>query len=300
MIRPPLLAKGDAVAIVAPARKIDKESVEKATQVLESWGLQVCWAEKLFSEEHTYFSAANASRIRDFQAALDDASIKAIFCARGGYGSTSLIDHLNFSSFAKNPKWIVGFSDVTAIHLHLHTLSVESIHGTMPLLFSKPEAHTSTESLRVLLMEGPRPLHFSSTSDNKKGTATGRLLGGNLSLLVDSLGTQSEADTKGCILIVEEVDEYFYKIDRMLTQLNRAGKLSSLAALVVGHFSDIKETSLPFGETVEDIIKKHTAKYDYPVAFGLPSGHAEPNLAWIQGAGVKLNVTESSGVIVYN
>jgi muramoyltetrapeptide carboxypeptidase len=299
MIKPPSVVSGDLVSIVAPARKPDRESIEKATHILKTWGLQVKWGENLFSTEHSYFSATNEMRLRDFQAALDDKKVKAIFCARGGYGTTPILDHLDFSTFLHQPKWIVGFSDVTALHLHLYKQGINSIHGTMPLLFSKPEASQSLESLRKAIMHRAESITFYADGLNKPGGAVGQVIGGNLSLIVDSLATASEPDTRGCILVVEEVDEYFYKIDRMFTQLQRSGKLDGLSGLVVGHFTDIKETTLPFGETIHDIVLKHTKNYHYPVAFRLPVGHAEPNIAWVHGAMASLRVTPTTGSLIF-
>ncbi|MBT1700039.1 LD-carboxypeptidase [Fulvivirgaceae bacterium PWU4] len=288
MIIPSLLKTGDKVGIVATSRKIDAADVEFAAKVLESWGLQVIIGRNIFSSRHSYLAGADEERRADLQEMIDDAAIRAIICARGGYGSTRIIDSIDFSGFSKHPKWLVGFSDITALHLRLKKEQVASIHGTMPVLFSRPDSASSVESLRRLLLEGECSIDAIPSPFNRMGTASGMVTGGNLSLIVDSIGTSGEPDTKNCILVLEEIDEYFYKLDRMLTQLRRAGKLQDLRALVVGHMTDIKEASLGFGERVEEVILNAVKDYSYPVVFGFPSGHENPNYAWVHGGKAEL------------
>jgi muramoyltetrapeptide carboxypeptidase len=221
---------------------------------------------------------------------INDPEVAAIICARGGYGTTRILDRLNFQPLSISPKWIVGFSDITALHLKLNELRIESIHATMPILFSKQDSPSSVSSLRETLFGTGSPLNGHSNKNNKLGSATAEVIGGNLSLLVDSLSTSGDADFSEKILIVEEIDEYLYKIDRMFTHLLRAGKLSRLRGLVVGHFSDIKDTTPGFGETVEEIILDKVGKFGYPIAFDFPIGHENPNLAWRSGSTMTLNV----------
>ncbi len=299
MTQPVFLKKGDTLAIVAPARKLEAISIEKAKVILESWGLRVVLGDHLFTDDHSYLSSTDEKRRADFQRMIDDRNVRAILCARGGYGSTRIINHLNFSPLKNNPKWIIGFSDVTAIHLQVHAVGLQSVHASMPVHFSNEEYKESIESLRQVLFGTPQPLMAKADKENKTGEATGVLVGGNLSLVVDSLGTKSELNTTGKILVLEEVGEYFYKVDRMLVQLKRSGKLASLAGLIVGHFTDIKESSLPFAESVKQLVRNHTAEYTYPIAFNFPIGHDEPNLAWIEGAKVTLQVAEKNTTIVY-
>jgi muramoyltetrapeptide carboxypeptidase len=230
---------------------------------------------------------------------LDDESIKAIVSARGGYGSTRILDQLDFSSFLKTPKWIAGFSDVTAFHLKLSKLNVASIHSTMLILFSTAESADSLESLRKTLFGEPNQFLVDSHASNKKGKATGQLIGGNLSLIVDSIGTTSDPDLDGKILIIEEIDEYLYKIDRMMVQLKRSRKLDKLNGLIVGHMTDIKDTELKFGEGVKDIILNHASSFQFPIAFNFPIGHENPNRAWIHGAAAQLDVMESQSRLTY-
>ena len=297
MISPPFLQRGDKVGVVATARRVTEEQMRPAISILQGWGVQVVLSPQLFQEGHSYLAGKDENRIAGLQQFLDDPNTSAIICARGGYGTTRIIDDLDFSGFKKNPKWIVGFSDVTALHLKLASLGYESIHGTMPILFSKEDSASSVDLLRQMLFGSQPGLEAPPSPENRNGKAIGKLVGGNLSLLTDSLGTPYEIETAGKILVLEEVDEYFYKIDRMIVQLKRAGKLSHLAGLVLGHFTDIKDTELSFGETVEQIIRFHTKEFAYPIGFGFPIGHENPNLPWIQGREALLDVRNSGATL---
>lgn len=285
------LSKGDLIGITAPAGKIKSESLTTAVSVLESWGLRIELSKHIFSEAHGYFSGTDQERSQDFQNMLDDPEIKAIICARGGYGTTRFIDQLDFTSFLKFPKWIVGFSDITALHLRLHQLGFESIHSVMPIQFPKPEHKESIESLGKTLFGETVQLEAKASESNRLGSATGQVIGGNLTLLIDLLGTTTNIDTKGKILIIEEVGEYKYKLDRMFTHLKRANKLSQLAGLIIGHMTDINDAEGSFGQNVEEIILDKVKEFNYPVAFNFPIGHEAPNLAWRHGATGTLNVS---------
>jgi muramoyltetrapeptide carboxypeptidase len=291
MIQPKALKKGDTVGIVAPGRKLDADVINAAISIIESWGVKVRVGQNLLSSKHSYLSGLDIERLEDLQAMLDDASVNAIICARGGYGTTRILDQLDFTSFLKTPKWICGFSDITALHLKLQSLGVQSIHGTMPVLFLKPESHLSVSSLQKVLFGEQVLLEANYYENNKMGVTKGILVGGNLSLIVDSLGTSTEIDTKNKILVIEEVDEYLYKIDRMMVQLKRAKKLEQLEGLVVGHMTEMKDTDLSFGESIESIILRHVRDFDYPVAFKFPIGHENPNMAWVHGGMNTLSVT---------
>ncbi|MBT1706013.1 S66 peptidase family protein [Chryseosolibacter indicus] len=290
MINPPPLKPGDRIAIVAPARKVSLSDLTSAIDTFSSWGLDVAISENVKSEAHAYLAGTDQERLEGFQDLIDDPSVKAIIAARGGYGSTRILDSLDFSSFKKSPKWIIGFSDITAIHLKLLQLGCKSVHGTMPILFSQPNARTSVESLKNLLFNNSFEIKCDPSSRNRLGSADGVLVGGNLSLVVDSLGTSSEINTNGCVLLIEEIDEYIYRMDRMMTQLKRAGKLEQLNGLIVGHMTDMKESTLAFKEDVEQIILNAVKDFYFPVAFNFPSGHENPNFAWIHGEKVILNV----------
>ena len=299
MITPPLLRAGNTVAITAPGRKVSKADMDIAIKTFQSWGLDVKLADNLFSNDHSYLAGTDAQRLDDLQSLINDANVHAIICARGGYGSTRIVDQVDFSPLVETPKFIVGFSDITAIHLKLYSLGIQSIHATMPILFSKDTSRPSIESLKRILMEKPDRVQSPSTKYSIDGRGRGEVIGGNLSLINDALGTSSEPDTNGKILVIEEIYEYRYKIDRMLTQLKRAGKLENLAGLVVGHMTDIKDSELSFGETVEEIILNHTQHYHYPVAFGFPSGHENPNLAWLHGGMAELSVHNGEGTLSF-
>ncbi len=301
MITPAFLTSGDSAAIVAPAGKLKKNALDDAIKILGDWGLKVLLGKNVYSEAHNYLSGADNERMSDLQSALDDESVKAIFCARGGYGITRIIDQLDFTEFLKRPKWIVGFSDITALHLQLNNLGCESIHGIMPLLFTKPNTATSVESLKRILFEGLQDIAAIPNKYNGQGTAVGETIGGNLTLIVDSIGTKSEPDTKGKILILEEIEEYKYKIDRMMTHLKRADKLNDLAGLAIGHMTNISDTETVFGESVEEIILNKVKEFKYPVAFEFPTGHDNPNVAWRSGSKMKLEVTaEGSHLTSFN
>lgn len=300
MIRPPFLQKGDLIAILAPARKVSASDIKNAINVFETWGLRVKLAGNLYSNKHSYLAGNDNERLLDFQQNIDDPEVKAIIAARGGYGSTRILDQIDFSSALKFPKWIVGFSDITAIHLNLYKLGLMSVHGIMPILFDQHDAMSSIESLRSLLF-GSAPVINALPSDfNRLGHSTGTVVGGNLSLLVDSLGTRSELNSENKILVIEEIDEYFYRLDRMLTQLRRAGKLNKLNGLIVGHMTDIKNSTLSFGETVEEIVMQAVREYSFPVAFNFPSGHANPNLAWIHGGQGTLVVNHTGSLLSFD
>lgn len=298
MITPRFLKQGDKVGIVASGRKVRREEVEAAINIISSWGLRVELAPNLFSDDHGYLAGQDESRLSDFQGMIDNTEISAIVCARGGYGTTRIIDRLNLQSLLANPKWIAGFSDVTTLHLKLNKLGIESVHSTMALFFSKENAASSVSSLREVLFGKQFTLIGPANSRNKSGSSIAEVVGGNLSLLVDSLSTSSDADFNGKILIVEEIDEYLYKVDRMFTHLLRAGKLSNLRGLVCGYFSDMKDTNPGFGETVEEIILNKVKKFGYPVAFNLPIGHENPNIAWISGSTMKLDVGDSGSSLL--
>lgn len=292
MKQPPFLKKGDKVAIVAPARKISKEEIQPAVDILRSWGLQVELGKNLFGTDNQ-FSGTDDERAEDLQTMLNDTSIKAIISARGGYGALRIIDKIDFKKFKTHPKWIVGYSDITVLHSHINCLGIETLHATMPINFTKNVV--ATESLRKALF-GKRvsykiPVHVLNKKV-KKGTELieGELVGGNLSLLYALSGSASDINTKNKILFIEDLDEYLYHIDRMMLQLKRAGKLKHLTALVVGGMADMKDNAIPFGKTAEEIILDAVKEYNYPVVFGFPAGHIDENFALYFGRKAKLKI----------
>lgn len=300
MILPPRLEAGDTVGIVAPARKISAGQLEPAQRILKSWGLKTLLGKNIFSTSHSYLAGNDEQRREDIQGMIDNEEVKAIFSARGGYGSTRIIDEVDFSSLKSSPKWMVGFSDVTAFHLRLISMGIASIHGTMPIFFGQIEARDSVESIRQILFGGACTIEFGAEESNRPGQCRGEVIGGNLSLIVDALNTSAEPDTRNRILMVEEVDEYFYKLDRVFTQLRRAGKLKDLAGLVIGHMTDIKNSELEFGESVQQIVRHAVRDYQYPVAFSFPSGHRNPNMAWVHGGEATLEVSMKKVSLSYS
>lgn len=296
----PTLKAGQTVGIVVPARKVDEQLLRKGCEIIESWGLKVEFGKHCFGKDTIYLAASDNDRLKDFQSMIDNPNIDVIFCARGGYGTTRIIDQINFDKLIVKPKWIVGFSDITALHLKLNQLGIESIHGCMPIQFSKPEYVESISSLQGILFSGNKiAIGAPGNNLNRKGTGKGVVVGGNLSMIVDSLGTLTEVNTIGKILVVEEIDERLYKIDRMFTQLKRAGKLSGLDGLVIGHFTDVTDTELPFGQSAEELIMEKVSEYSYPVAYGFPIGHEAPNLAWKHGAIASLIVSSEGSELKF-
>jgi muramoyltetrapeptide carboxypeptidase len=226
---------------------------------------------------------------------LDNNDVKAIISARGGYGTMRIIDKLDFSDFVKNPKWIVGYSDITVLHSHIHNLGIETLHATMPINFTKNAE--AAESLRRALFGESLTYEADQHVLNRRGIAEGELIGGNLSLLYALIGSASDIDTAGKIFFIEDLDEYLYHIDRMMLSLKRAGKLDKLAGLIVGGMSDMKDNLVPFGKTAEEIIYDAVKEFDYPVAFNFPSGHIERNLAVVLGRNMKMEVEEVTRLI---
>ncbi|MEO8473447.1 MAG: LD-carboxypeptidase [Chryseolinea sp.] len=290
MITPPRLSSGDTIGIVASGKRVSAENLEAAILQLQSWGLKVVVGDNVIRNEHSYLAASDLNRKSDFQAMLKNKDVKAILCARGGYGSTRIVDDIDFTPLQQDPKWIIGFSDVTAIHMKLLPAGIQSIHGPMALNFSNPLSQSSIEKLKHLLFDSPYTLEAPGSTSNRTGEADGIITGGNLSLIVESLGTSSENDFDGCILIIEEIDEFYYRLDRMFMQLKRAGKLSNISGLIIGQMTSMKEEDPEFGESVEQIVLDKVKGYKYPVAFNFPIGHEQPNLPWINGSTMRLNV----------
>jgi muramoyltetrapeptide carboxypeptidase len=296
LLRPSALQKGDSVYILSTARAITINEILPAVQLLESWGLHVKIGETI-GKQFNQFAGVDSERLRDFQQAIDDEHVKAIFCARGGYGTVRMLDKINFSNLLKYPKWVVGFSDITYLHIQIsNTLGVQTLHALMPstLLSSSTEA---VETLRKELFDEKNFFNIPSHSLNREGTANAELIGGNLSILYSITGTLTNLNTHGKILFLEDLDEYLYHIDRMMLNLKRAGKLKGLAGLVVGGFTDMKDNAVPFGKTAEEIIAEHVAEYDYPVCFNFPAGHISDNRALVIGKKYQLEVGKNAVIL---
>lgn len=292
---PPYLVKGDTIGLVCPAGFMPFEKVKTCVQVLQDWGYNVKVGNTVGGGSQTYFSGTDDERLHDFQQMLDDQEVKAVLCARGGYGTGRIIDGIDFRQFSKQPKWIIGYSDITVLHAHIYTnYNIATLHAPMAGAFN--EGGFSSEYVLSLkqALEGKKiryqvPAHPL----NRKGEAVGELVGGNLALLAHLVGTDSDIKTKGRILFIEDVGEQLYNIDRMLYQLKRSGKLSKLAGLIFGGFTDVHDTDRPFGKPVETILKEIVAGYDFPVCFDFPVSHTERNYALKVGAGYKLKVTKN-------
>lgn len=272
--RIPYLKAGDRVALAAPARAVSPEEMAPAIATLEEWGLKVVVPDGLY-ERDGQLAGCDGHRAALMQRLLDDPNIAAIVCARGGYGTVRIVDRLDLTRFAEHPKWIVGYSDVTVLHSHLQaTLGLPTLHATMPVNFPTDGSPCpATESLRHALFGTPQDIAWGAHPLDRKGTVQGMAVGGNLSILYSLLGSRSQVDTRGKILLIEDLDEYLYHIDRMMQALKRAGMLDGLAGLVVGALSDMHDNTIAWGHTAEEIVAEAVADHNYPVAFNAPVGH---------------------------
>ncbi len=291
MIIPEKLKIGDKIGIVSSARKISLEELKAAIKILENWGFEIVLGKNLF-EENNQFSGTIEQRTTDLQSMIDNDAIKVILCARGGYGTVQIIDNLNFNRFKKNPKWIIGYSDITVLHSHLNNLGIASLHATMPINFENNSIE-SLQSLKNALLGKSNRIECKSNAFNRLGKADAEIVGGNLSILYSLLGSNSDIDTEGKILFVEDLDEYLYHIDRMIINLKRNGKLAKLKGLIVGGMTDMNDNEIPFGKSVEEIILEHTNKYDYPICFGFAAGHINDNRCIKLGLRSVLEINEN-------
>lgn len=296
---PPYLEKGDLIGLVCPAGYMAFEKVQTCISTLEGWGYPVKVGKTVGGLSASYFSGTDEERLEDLQQMLDDDEVKCILCARGGYGMGRIIDQLDFRKFRKHPKWIVGYSDITVLHSHLYSnFYISSIHAPMAAAFNGEGSRNEyVQSLRHAL-EGKKlkyqvPVH----EFNRRGEAVGELVGGNLALLAHLVGTESDLKTRGRILFIEDIGEYLYNVDRMFYQLKRSGKLSRLAGLVIGGFTDMKDTDRPFGKDAYEIINDVVEDYDYPVCFDFPVSHSDRNYALKVGVGYKLKVGKSKVIL---
>jgi muramoyltetrapeptide carboxypeptidase len=296
MKTPPYLNKGDKIGIVACARKISREEVQPAIDILVSWGLAVKLGDNLFKVQDQ-FSGTDEERAADLQDMLDDPEIKAVISARGGYGTMRIIDKIDFTKFKALPKWVIGYSDITVLHSHIYNMGIETLHATMPINFTKNAE--ATETLRKALFGEGLSYRLKSHSLNRKGNAEAELVGGNLSLLFALTGSSSDINTNGTILFIEDLDEYLYHVDRMMVNLKRSGRLSGLKGLIVGGMSEMKDNLVPFGKNAEEIIMDAVKEYDFPVCFDFPAGHIDKNNALIIGRKVKLLVNDSGATVSF-
>ena len=298
-IIPPYLQKGDTIGIVAPAGFMPIEKLQTCVETLDSWGYTVQLGTTTHSNSQNYFSGTDEERLNDLQQMLDDRNIKAILCARGGYGMSRIIDRINFKKFRKHPKWIIGFSDITVLHSHIFSCyKIASLHAPMAAAFNEGEFNNPYILSLKDAVEG-KPAHYECAAHgfNKTGEVKAQLVGGNLSLLTHLVGTRSDIITKNKILFLEDVGEYLYNVDRLLIQLKRSGKLDKLAGLIIGGFTDSKDTERPFGKPLYDIIYEQVSSYDFPICFGFPVSHEKENYALKIGGKYKLTITNDVSVL---
>ena len=302
MICPSYLKAGDTVAIVAPAGvlKQDTEVIQKTKILLNSWGLEVVFGKHLESKSN-HFAGTNAQRTMDFQNALDNPNIKAIWCARGGYGSLRIIDDLDFKKFKAHPKWVIGYSDVTVLHNAINNMGYESLHAMMCINLTDDDdaIKQSVETLKSALFGTLKSYEIEGHSDNRLGDAIGPLVGGNLSLLTAALGSDTQLDTKYKIIFIEEIGEYKYHIDRQLQSLKRAGYFNESAAVIIGDMSQLKTNNPAWGQSIETLILEVLKDTDIPVAFGFPAGHEFENRALYFGRKIQLQVTKSKTRVTF-
>jgi muramoyltetrapeptide carboxypeptidase len=300
MIRPEYLKKGDTIGIIAPSRKINEEDISVFLNYVEKWGLKVKFGKHLF-DSYNQFAGTDKSRAADLQEMIEDEGVKAVVCARGGYGTIRTLVQTDFSFFEKRPKWIAGFSDITVLHAYLGKfLNCESIHSLMPINFQSDEDTMAIESFRKTLFGEELSYEFPFNHFNKEGEVSAEIVGGNLSILYSLNGTPYFPDVNNKILFIEDVDEYLYHIDRMMMNLMLSGVFNKIKGLVVGGFSRMNDNEIPFGKTAEQIIAEIIEKYDIPVAFSFPSGHISSNKTLIFGRQAVLRVGKGKSFLNFN
>lgn len=290
---PPYLRQGSTIGITCPAGYVSQDRVRFAIEALKLWGFNVVEGKTIGNEYH-YFSGRDEERLHDLQQMLEDPNINAILMGRGGYGLSRIIDDLDFTSFQKHPKWICGFSDITVLHSHIHNkLGIPTMHSPMTAAFS-PETINSDHIKNFYGALTGSSLHYHAPSNNynRTGTAEGILVGGNLAILSHLIGSESDINTFGKLLFIEDVGEHLYKIDRMLLSLKRAGKLKDLKGLILGGFTELEDTKRPFGQSLKEIILDKVSEYDYPVCFDFPTGHIDENYTLTLGMMHKLTITQ--------
>lgn len=294
---PAYLKKGDTVAILATARKIDVSTLQPGIKLLESWGLKVILG-KTIGLDQNQLAGADWQRATDFQEMLDNPSVKAIWAAKGGYGTVRIVDRIDFSNFKKNPKWIIGFSDITVLHSHINRMGFGTLHGMMAISTSSATT-ASKESLRKALFGESLNYTIAHHTFNKLGQAKGELVGGNLSVLYSIQGSVSEVDFKDKILFLEDLDEYLYHIDRMMTNLKRNGSLKKLNGIIIGGMTSMNDNDIPWGKDALEIIQELVKDLDIPVAYNFPAGHIKDNRTLILGKTITLDVNNKETKVVF-
>ena len=291
------LKKGDEILILAPAKAIDLDCVLFAKTLLEKEGYCVSIS-KNCTNRHHYFSGTEAERLSDLQEAIDNPNIKAILCARGGYGCVQIVDKIQWASFLRHPKWIIGFSDITVLHQRIQNMELTSIHGSMPLNFSSNSQETF-KTLFSSLRKEPYQIKAKHNANNKLGKASGKLIGGNLSIIYSLLGTNDQVNFEGAVLFVEDVGEQLYSIDRMFYALSKSGVLDQICGLIVGGMTGLSDTNPPIGMSLEEIVLSHFQYKKTPVCFDFPAGHIDDNRALVLGGNVNFNVKETGSTVEF-
>jgi muramoyltetrapeptide carboxypeptidase len=300
--KPAYLKSGDTLAIVAPAGAIkNKVVIAKVAELAQSWGLHILLGDHLFGSDFS-FSGTDTQRAEDLQKALDNPSVKAIWCARGGYGTVRIIDALDFTKFKKHPKWIIGYSDITVLHSHIHNLGYETLHAMMPINMNvkKSDRFKTLKTFKKALFGKHLKYKIASSPQNRLGEVQGQLIGGNLSILQSLLGSVSSINTKGKILFFEDVGEYLYNIDRMVYALKRSGYFKNCKGLIIGEMTDLKKNSNPFGRSIEDIVLEATKEYNFPIIFNFPAGHKVDNRALILGREIEMKVEKKYSTVKFD
>lgn len=302
LIQPPYLKAGDTVAIVAPSGILKNrvEEIRRATDLLEKWGLNVIVGKHVFKQDN-HFAGTDNERCEDFQNALDNPKISAILCARGGYGTVRILDKLNYTKFKKYPKWIIGYSDITALHNQIHNEGFQSLHAMMGVSLTKDlnEIKETVATFKTAVFGNPLSYTLEGSKYNKTGSVTAPLVGGNLTMLHTMLGSKTSIDTSGKILFIEEIGEYKYHIDRMLQSLKRAGYFNHCKGLVIGDMTKLKKNTTLWGSSIEQLILDALSDYDFPIAFNMPAGHEKDNRTLILGRKIILDVGKEKSTVVF-
>ena len=297
MIQPPALNPGDLIYITAPAKLMDGQAVTYAKKHLEENGFKVLISKNCLGKHH-YFSGTDEERLWDLQFGIDHPDVRAILCARGGYGSIRLVDRINWANMLREPKWLIGFSDITVFHHRLNKLGVQSIHGSMPINFEKNTEAALTSLVNTLKGSWPQFL-LPSNQCNKVGIATGNLIGGNLSIVYSMLGTDDQYDFEDSILFLEDLGEHYYQVERMFFALKKSGAFQKIKGLIIGGISELEDTDPPLGRTIEEIVLDQLMFTRIPVLFNFPGGHIEDNRAMVFGKKIQLTVSEEEASVVY-
>jgi len=297
-IIPPFLKKGDCIGLISTARKISEQELKPAIDIIQSYGFDVVLGKNLFEEDHQLAGSPH-QRAESLSSMILMPNVKAIFCVRGGYGTIQMVDLVDYNLLIQNPKWIVGFSDVTVLHAKLQKLKICSIHGIMPILFSKEEAKNSVENLFQTLKGEVKSIIAPFHKYNRQGVAVGKLVGGNLSLINNIIGTNLDVFEEKTILFFEDLDEYLYHIDRMMWHLLKSGKLENVSGVIVGHLTEMKDNTIPFGKDAEQIVFDHLKNFDVPFCFGFPAGHSYDNFSLFMGSEIKLSVTLNESTVYF-